>query len=118
MMEKLVQTDEGMGCTPTPFHCITITYKVVVYAPAEGELPLLLLYPYMYSVKTTKEGPLALSGGRKGMSSISWLTNSALVYEPKCGGRGEGLRPGVSANEYSCGAQGTAQINCGDLTPY
>jgi hypothetical protein len=26
---------------------------------------------------------------------LSWLTNSALVYEPKCGG-------GVSANEYSC----------------
>ncbi len=32
------------------------------------------------------------------------LTNSALVYEPKC------------ANEYSC-AHG-AQINFGDLTPY
>jgi hypothetical protein len=26
----------------------------------------------------------------KDMSSISWLTNSALVYEPKCGGRGGG----------------------------
>jgi hypothetical protein len=22
---------------------------------------------------------------------LSWLTNSALVYEPKCGGRGEGV---------------------------
>ncbi len=43
---------------------------------------------------------------------LSWLTNSALVYEHKCGG--EGLR--VSANEYSC-AHG-AQINFGDLTPY
>jgi hypothetical protein len=29
---------------------------------------------------------------------LSWLTNSALVYEPKCGGGG--CR--VSANEYSC----------------
>ena len=30
---------------------------------------------------------------------LSWLTNSALVYEPKCGGWGaEGY--GVSANEY------------------
>jgi hypothetical protein len=28
---------------------------------------------------------------------LSWLTNSALVYEPKCGGS-----CGVSANEYSC----------------
>jgi hypothetical protein len=31
---------------------------------------------------------------------LSWLTNSALVYEPKCGG--EGGSCGVSANEYSC----------------
>ncbi len=30
---------------------------------------------------------------------LSWLTNSALPYEPKCGGRGS---CGVSANEYSC----------------
>ncbi len=45
----------------------------------------------------------------------SWQTNSALVYDPKCGGCGGGLRE-VSANEYSC-AHG-AQINFGDLTPY
>ncbi len=30
---------------------------------------------------------------------LSWLTNSVLVYEPKCGGRG---CCGVSANKYSC----------------
>ncbi len=41
---------------------------------------------------------------------LSWLTNGALVYEPKCGG----LQ--VSANEYSCAHGG--QINFGDLTPY
>ncbi len=40
------------------------------------------------------------------------VTNSTLVYEPKCGGGGYR----VSANEYSC-AHG-AQINLGDLTPY
>jgi hypothetical protein len=40
---------------------------------------------------------------------LSWLTNSALVYEPKCGGG-----CGISANEYSC-AHG-AQINFRDLT--
>jgi hypothetical protein len=44
---------------------------------------------------------------------LSWLTNSALVYEPKCGGGGG---CGVSANEYSC--KHGAQINFGDLTPY
>jgi hypothetical protein len=31
---------------------------------------------------------------------LSRLSNSALVYEPKC--RGRGGRCGVSANEYSC----------------
>jgi hypothetical protein len=31
---------------------------------------------------------------------LSWLTNSALVYEPKC--EGEGGSCGVPANEYSC----------------
>jgi hypothetical protein len=45
---------------------------------------------------------------------LSWLTNSALVYEPKCGGRGWGVA-GALANEYSCAG---AQINFGDLTPY
>ncbi len=41
------------------------------------------------------------------------LTNSSLVFEPKCGGGGG---CGVSANEYSC-AHG-ALINFGNLTPY
>ncbi len=52
------------------------------------------------------------------MSSISWLTNSALEYEPKCGGiggrGGEGCE--VSANEY-IRAHG-AQVNFENLTPY
>jgi hypothetical protein len=46
---------------------------------------------------------------------LSWLTNSALVYEPKRGGWEGGC--GVSANEYSCTTHG-AQINLRDLTPY
>ncbi len=49
---------------------------------------------------------------------LSWLTNSALVYEPKCWGSGGGGSFGVSlsANEYSYAHD--AQINFGDLTPY
>ncbi len=43
---------------------------------------------------------------------LSWLTNSALVYEPKCGGRDFG----ASTNKYSCAHE--VQINFGDLTPY
>ncbi len=45
---------------------------------------------------------------------LSWLTNSALVYEPKCV---RGGSCGVSANECSCMYTGS-QINFGDLTPY
>jgi len=47
------------------------------------------------------------------MSSIL-ADDSFLVNQPTCGGEGG---CGVSANEYSC-AQGGAQINFGDLTPY
>jgi hypothetical protein len=53
MMEKLAQAGEGMGgARPPLFTTSTITYKVVLYAPAEREdtLPLFLLYPYLYSV--------------------------------------------------------------------
>ncbi len=53
------------------------------------------------------------AGGVTKRCRLSWLTSSALVYEPK--GRGGG-GCGVSANEYRC-AHG-AQINFGDLTPY
>jgi hypothetical protein len=50
MIEKLAQAGEGER-TP-PFTISSITYKVVVYAPAEraDTLPLLLLYPYLYSM--------------------------------------------------------------------
>jgi hypothetical protein len=44
---------------------------------------------------------------------LSWLTISALVYEPKCGGMGG---CGMSAHEYNC--PHGVQINSGDLTPY
>jgi hypothetical protein len=52
MMEKLAQPGEGGRCRPSPFTLSTITYKVVLYAPAEREdtLPLFLLHLYMYSV--------------------------------------------------------------------
>jgi hypothetical protein len=45
---------------------------------------------------------------------LSWLTNSALVYEPN--DRDPRGSCGISASECSC-AHG-AQINFGDLTPY
>jgi hypothetical protein len=48
---------------------------------------------------------LSMSDGRPlsqgvcpSLGPLSWLTNSALVYDTKCGGEGSG----VSANEYSC----------------
>ncbi len=55
IMEKLSQPGEGGGCSPPPFTISNITYKVVVYAPAERAdiLPLFQLYPCMNSVFTT-----------------------------------------------------------------
>ncbi len=51
---------------------------------------------------------LEVSQGVTKKCRLSWLTNSALVYEPKWG---------VSANEYRSCAHG-AQINFGDLTTF
>ncbi len=45
---------------------------------------------------------------------LSWLTNSALVYEPKYEGRGGELRGLSQCEQLYTGAQ----INLGDLTPY
>ncbi len=50
---KLAQTGEGRGCTPTPFHYVNyiITYKVVVYAPAErGRYPPPHIFPLLLYV--------------------------------------------------------------------
>ena len=52
-MEKLAQLGEGVGgVVPTSFAISTITYKVVVYAPAEraDTLPISSLPLYVYSV--------------------------------------------------------------------
>ncbi len=51
MMEKSALPGEG-GARPPPFTIFTITYKAVVYAPAEraDTVPLFLLYLYLYSV--------------------------------------------------------------------
>ncbi len=56
MMEKSAQPGEGGGCTPALFHISSITYKAVVFAPAEraDKLPLFLLYPYKNSVESKK----------------------------------------------------------------
>ncbi len=44
---------------------------------------------------------------------LSWLTNGALVYEPKCGGMG-----GVAGHQLLSTAVHRSPINFGDLTPY
>jgi hypothetical protein len=68
--------------------------------------------PHAFAVSGTRSIPppthasttiKATSQGVTKRCRLSWLTNSALVFEPKCGGRGGGGgHCGVSANEYSC----------------
>jgi hypothetical protein len=45
-------------------------------------------YHFMYSVVYPDYPQLGSSQGVTKRCRLSWLTNSALVYEPKCGGRG------------------------------
>jgi hypothetical protein len=56
MMEKSAQAGEGGDARLLQFTISAITDKYVVYVPAEraDNSPLLLLYPYMYSVVRTK----------------------------------------------------------------
>jgi hypothetical protein len=51
-MEKSAQAGEGGGASPPHFTISTITYKVVVFSPAEraDTHPLFPLYTYTYSV--------------------------------------------------------------------
>jgi hypothetical protein len=78
MTEKFAQAGEcgGGGARPPPSTLSTITYKVVMYAPAvrADTLPLFQLYPYKFSVvvsyplgslRTYKDGhlPSMLSEG-------------------------------------------------------
>ncbi len=49
---------------------------------------------------------------------LSWLTNSALIYEPKCEGEGGGGVAGPQPMSTTSSCAHGAQINFGDLTPY
>ncbi len=78
-------------------------------------LTLLFIYrPSSYNDSGALARDILVQGVKKRRRQSS-LTNSALVYEPKCGGKGGG-GCGVSANEFFC-AHG-AQISFGDLTTY
>jgi hypothetical protein len=52
MVKSAHDGEGGRGACPLSFTISTITYKVLVHAPAEraDTLLLFLLYPYMYSV--------------------------------------------------------------------
>jgi len=69
------------------------------------------LWRYFYS--SLKDFCLCYLQGVTKRCRLSWLTNSALVYEPKCGGGGE-LRGLSQLVQLYTGAQ----INFGDLTLY
>jgi hypothetical protein len=67
----------GVGVRPPAFAISTITYKVVVYAPAEraDTLPLFLFYTYMYSVPhiTPDTEPESKESGSVGRGKKMWL---------------------------------------------
>ncbi len=87
--------------------CVRLTYK-------QTRLVIFSYSTLFFTRKTANLLNCCLQGGVTKRCRLSWLTNSAIVYEPKCGGVGLGC--GVSANEYSCAHR--PQIKFGDLTPY
>ena len=83
MMVKSAQTGEGGGCTPSPFHSISHHHErsCGVHSIAETRadtLPIFLLCPYKYSVKSTFPPPASLSnrwpGG--GGGNVQYSTRS------------------------------------------
>jgi hypothetical protein len=84
-----------------------------IFKKFQKQWELQLIRGYRASVwKGRREG---VTRGQEGITKrcrLTWLTNSALLYEPNYGGGGG---CGVSAREYSCTYTG-AQINFGDLT--
>jgi hypothetical protein len=82
IIEQLAQPCEGVwGARSPPFTIFTITYKVVVYAPAERAaiLPLFLLYPYMYSVLQAPPPPSYL-GIKLGIDPDHCTLRRTLLY--------------------------------------
>jgi hypothetical protein len=68
----------GLGCTPTHFTIPSITYKVVVYAPAERAdiLPLFLLYPYVLCVTDQQGSPIPI------FLTINFISDAILESVP------------------------------------
>jgi hypothetical protein len=90
-----------------PFLCVFLRIADIIEISVSESRPLIPHPPSTYTVD------LCLHQGVTKRCRLSWLTNSDLVYETKCGGS-----CGVSANEYSSQLYTRAQINFGDLAPY
>jgi hypothetical protein len=107
---------EYSDCTPIYIHLLTSTFSLFSYFSYFLENLRLTIQiqtvPLVNkSIKQSKR--CVTTRGVTRRCRLCWLTNSALIYEPK-GGEGVGCK--VSANEHSCGRG--AQINFGHLTPY
>ncbi len=92
-----------------PANSITILSHVSALYPIENVIPIKVIARSLRLESEMLKNFVALlfeppRAGVPRRCRLSWLTNSALVYEPKCGwgGGGEGLRGHSSANEYSC----------------
>ncbi len=71
------------------------TKKALIYSTNVQDMNLVILqYIFLRSYPSAVTVPQGVTKGCR----LSWVTNSGLVYKPKCGGGGSG----VSANEYSC----------------
>ncbi len=77
--------------------CEAPTHSCVTSVEADGESAFLSMGLGFLGWRSL---PVAVRQGVAKRCRLSWLANSALVYEPQM--RGEEGSCGVSANEYSC----------------
>ncbi len=62
--------------------------------------PISSIHPHIFFSRRPPQTRTHPDQGVTKRCRLSWLTNNALLFEPKCGGRDGDC--GVSANEYSC----------------
>jgi hypothetical protein len=81
-----------------PVHISTSSLPMHVAPSSAFHIPQILLPNLLIPLYTYQHTLSPYTQGVTKRCRLSWLTNSALVYEPKC----RGWDCGVSANEYSC----------------
>jgi hypothetical protein len=98
-------------CTCTLHSCDT---KTLFYLTISPQSKIYYCHSITIMKMATAKKTIRCKQGATKRCRLSWLTNSALVCEPKCGGGSCGF----SANEYSCIHRSPNKLGRSTVTTY